>query len=66
MTLHLFFLEKMLKFEIFKKMVKSGSIVRAIVTKNTKDKPRSFFDNLDKWAKDRRCKWISIFHIRKK
>ena len=38
-------------FEIFKKLVKSGSIVRAIVTKNTKDKPRSFFDNLDKWAK---------------
>ncbi len=30
------------KFEIFKKLVKSGSIVRAIVTKNTKDKPRSF------------------------
>ena len=31
------------KFEIFKKLVKSGSIVRAIITKNTKDKPRSFF-----------------------
>ena len=31
------------KFEIFKKLVKSGSIVRAIVTKNTHTKPRSFF-----------------------
>ena len=31
------------KFDIFKKLVKSGSLVRAIVTKNTKDKPRSFF-----------------------
>ena len=31
------------KFDIFKKLVKSGSIVRAIVTPNTKDKPRSFF-----------------------
>ncbi|MEK9994547.1 MAG: aspartate--tRNA ligase, partial [Hydrogenophilales bacterium] len=30
-------------FEIFKKLVKSGSKVRCIVTKNTKDKPRSFF-----------------------
>ena len=30
------------KFEIFKKLVKSGSVVRAIVTKSTKDKPRSF------------------------
>ena len=29
-------------FEIFKKLVKSGSKVRCIVTKNTKDKPRSF------------------------
>ena len=30
------------KFDIFKKLVKSGSIVRAIITKKTKDKPRSF------------------------
>ena len=40
------------KFDIFKKLVKEGSIVRAIITKNTKDKPRSFFDNIDKWAKE--------------
>ena len=39
-------------FEIFKNLVKKGSIVRAIVTKNTKNQPRSFFDNLDKWAKE--------------
>ena len=25
--------------------------VKAIITKNTKDKPRSFFDNIDNWAK---------------
>ena len=30
------------KFDIFKKLVKSGSKVRAIITKQTKDKPRSF------------------------
>ena len=30
-------------FDIFKKNVKKGSVVRCIVTKNTKDKPRSFF-----------------------
>ena len=29
-------------FDIFKKLVKSGSKVRCIVTKNTKDEPRSF------------------------
>ena len=40
-------------FDIFKKLVKSGSNVRCIVTQNTKDKPRSFFDNIDRWAKMR-------------
>ena len=30
------------KFDIFKKSVKAGSFVRGIITKNTKDKPRSF------------------------
>ena len=39
-------------FEIFKKLVKDGAKVRCIITKNTKEKPRSFFDNLDKWAKE--------------
>ena len=39
------------KFDLFKKLIKTGSVVRAIVTKNTKDKPRSFFDSIDKWAK---------------
>ncbi len=53
------------KFEIFKKMVKSGSIVRAIVTKNTKDKPRSFFDNLDKWAKTEGANGLAYFTIEK-
>ena len=36
------FERKDVNFEIFKNLVKSGSIVRAILTKNTKDKPRSF------------------------
>ena len=40
-------------FKIFTKLVKSGSRVRCIVTKDTKEKPRSFFDNIDKWAKAR-------------
>jgi len=46
------FIRDDVNFEIFKKLVKKGSIVRAIVTKNTKNQPRSFFDNLDKWAKE--------------
>jgi aspartyl-tRNA synthetase len=51
------------KFDIFKKLVKSGSIVRGIVTKNTKDKPRSFFDNIDNWAKEQGASGLAYFTI---
>ena len=57
------FTRKDVKFDIFKKLVKSGSLVRAIITKNTKDKPRSFFDNLDKWAKDQGASGLAYFTI---
>ena len=50
-------------FDIFKKLVKSGSNVRCIVTKNTKDKPRSFFDNIDRWAKDEGASGLAYFTI---
>ncbi len=53
------------KFEIFKKLVKSGSVVRGIVTKNTKDKPRSFFDSIDKWAKDEGSSGLAYFTLEK-
>ncbi len=53
------------KFEIFKKLVSSGSKVRCIVTKNTKDKPRSFFDNIDKWSKDQGASGLAYFTIEK-
>ena len=51
------------KFEIFKKLVKSGSIVRAIKTQNTKDKPRSFFEGVDNWAKDQGASGMAYFTI---
>ncbi len=52
-------------FDIFKKLVKSGFKVRCIVTKKTKDKPRSFFDNIDKWAKDQGASGLAYFTIEK-
>ena len=52
-------------FEIFKKLVKSGSKVRCIVTKQTKNKPRSFFDNIDKWAKEQGASGLAYFTIEK-
>ena len=53
------------KFEIFKKLVKSGSFVRAVVTKNTKNKPRSFFDGIDKWAKEQGASGLAYFTFEK-
>ena len=52
-------------FEIFKKLVKSGSRVRCITTKETKDKPRSFFDNIDKWAKEQGASGLAYFTMEK-
>ena len=59
------FLRKDVSFEIFKKLVKSGSKVRCIVTENTKDKPRSFFDSIDKWAKEQGASGLAYFTIEK-
>jgi aspartyl-tRNA synthetase len=50
-------------FDIFKRLVKSGSRVRCIVTKNTKDRPRSFFDSVDKWAKEQGASGLAYFTI---
>ena len=60
-----FFSRDDVSFKIFKKLVKSGSKVRCIVTKNTKDKPRSFFDNIDKWAKEQGASGLAYFTIEK-
>ncbi len=60
-----FFLREDVSFEIFKKLVNSGSNVRCIVTKNTKDKPRSFFDNIDQWAKEQGASGLAYFTIEK-
>jgi len=53
------------KFDIFKKLVKSGSLVRCLITKNTKDKPRSFFDGIDNWAKEEGSSGLAYFTIEK-
>ena len=53
------------KFDIFKKLVKSGSLVRALVTKNTMDKPRSFFDGIDRWAKEQGSSGLAYFTLEK-
>ena len=59
------FIRDDVKFDIFKKLVKSGSVVRCIVTKKTKNKPRSFFDNIDKWAKEQGASGLAYFTLEK-
>ena len=39
-------------FKIFAEKINSGCVVKGIVIKKTEDKPRSFFDKLNNWARD--------------
>ncbi|PPR49058.1 MAG: Aspartate--tRNA ligase [Alphaproteobacteria bacterium MarineAlpha5_Bin5] len=39
-------------FKIFNDQIKKGSIVKGIVVDDTADKPRSFFDKLNQWARE--------------
>ena len=59
------FFREDVSFDIFKKLVKLGNNVKCIVAKNTKDKSRSFFDNIDKWAKDQGASGLAYFTIEK-
>ncbi len=55
------FMRDDVSFDLFKKLVKTGSKVRCIITKNTKNKPRSFFDSIDKWAKEQGASGLAYF-----
>ena len=60
------FLREDVKFDIFKKLVNSGSIVRCISVKDVASKPRSFFDSIDKWAKNEGSSGLAYITIEKK
>jgi aspartyl-tRNA synthetase len=53
------------KLEIFKKLVKKGSIVRAIPAPNTASKPRSFFDEINNWAKEEGANGLGYIFLEK-
>ena len=59
------FLRDDIKFEIFKKLVKSGSKVRCIITKIQKINLEVFFDGIDKWAKDQGASGMAYFTFEK-
>ena len=53
------------KLDIFKRNIDSGGVVKGIVVKNISDKPRSFFDNLNKWAIDSGAKGLAYITFEK-
>ena len=53
------------KFEIFKEATKMGSLVRCIVTKNTKDKPRSFLIILINGLKNKEPQDLHTLQLKK-
>jgi aspartyl-tRNA synthetase len=52
-----------IKLDIFKKIINAGGIVKSIKTENTSKKPRSFFDNLNKWALDQGAKGLAYINF---
>ena len=53
------------KLDIFKKLINSGAVVRAIPAPNTSSKPRSFFDGYNDWAKEEGAKGLGYIQIEK-
>ena len=54
------------KLDIFKKLINKGAIVRAIPAPDTKNKPRSFFDNMNLWAKEEGASGLAYITFEKK
>ena len=58
-----------IKLNIFKKQINKGAIVRAIPAPNTFNKPRSFYDSINEWAKTEGANglaYLSIIKIKDK
>ena len=63
------FISADIKLNIFKKQINKGAIVRAIPAPNTFKKPRSFYDNINEWAKTEGANglaYLSIIKIKDK
>ena len=52
-----------IKLNIFKKQINKGAIVRAIPAPNTINKPRSFYDGLNEWAKKEGANGLAYLSI---
>jgi|TARA_B100001079_G_scaffold107093_1_gene91982 aspartyl-tRNA synthetase len=52
-----------IKLNIFKKQINKGSVVRAIPAPSSIKKPRSFYDNLNEWAKKEGASGLAYLSI---
>ncbi len=59
------FQDKKSNFSIFKNIIKKGGIVKAIVAPVGEDKPRSFFDKLNNWARDQGMSGLGYINFEK-
>ena len=59
------FLDQRSNFNIFKTIIKKGGVVKAIVAPVGKEKPRSFFDKLNNWAKEQGSSGLGYINFEK-
>ncbi len=52
-----------IKLDIFKKQISKGAIVRAVPAPNTVNKPRSFYDHFNEWAKTEGANGLAYLSI---
>ncbi len=59
------FMDERSNFNIFKKIIKNGGVVKAIVAPVGKEKSRSFFDKLNIWAKEQGSSGLGYINFEK-
>ena len=60
------FMDEKSNFQVFKNIIKKGGIVKAIVAPIGENKPRSFFDKLNSWAREEGASGLGYINFEKK
>jgi aspartyl-tRNA synthetase len=60
------FIDERSNFQVFKNIIKKGGVVKAIVAPVGENKPRSFFDKLNSWAREEGASGLGYINFEKK
>ena len=60
-----FFIDDEVDFKVFKNLIKNGAVAKAIVASIGKDKPRSFYDKLNQWAREQGASGLGYIYFEK-